>query len=524
MWQTFAMAVLLSLFLGGTWIFLTYTARSRADQALTELTRAFEDAWTRERAERGDQPGDTGEAAADAALGFRYQERRVFVFDAAGRLLAVSDTAPLAPALTMDALTAPGRGLLWDLVAGARLEGAYTATLEGGSDDEVPVRALARRVEMFGAPFTVVGLRSLGAEEEAAEAFIEVLTFTVPLALILAAISGYWFTRASLAPAAAMGRSAARIGGSGTLHERLPVLTPDDELGELATAFNGLLARVENAFWQQERSAEQQRQFMADASHELRTPVTALTTVADVALARPDRDPAELLEALDVVRDEGLRLGRIVEDLFLLARADAGQLPVRAEPLYLEEVVTASARAATSIAAARGVRLDAPLADEAPFVGDPYLLHRLLMNLLDNAIKYTPSGGSVRLTLGTRAAAADGASAYVISVEDTGDGIASNAWPHLFERFYRADRSRTRQSSALHAAGRVEEEGRPGGAGLGLSIARWIAEAHGGTVLLAASGPDGSRFEVILPLSPPAFAGAGLRPPAAPLDSSDERA
>ncbi len=488
-WHTLAVAALLALFSAGTWVFLARTARERADAALAELTRAYVAAWAGERGERRDAPGASAAAAADAAREFRYAERRVLVYDGARRLVAASDTTPLAPALTTRVLAATARGPIGGLIAAARPGRVASASLDGGVDDEVPVRAAATRVVLRGAPFTVVALRSLRAEDEAAEAFTEVLVVAVPLALVLAALGGYWLTRASLAPVVAMGRSAARIGG-GTLDERLPVLTPHDELGALATVFNELLARVEAAFAQQARVAEQQRQFMADASHELRTPVTALTTVADVALAREDRGGAELREALDVVRDEGRRLGRIVEDLFLLARADAGQLPVRREPLYLEEVVQASARAARPVATARGVTLDVPPADESPFFGDPHLLRRLLMNLLDNAVKYTPAGGRVRVTLG---ATGDGdAPAYVIAVEDTGAGVAPEARTRLFERFYRADAARTRDVAP-------ESDEPPGGAGLGLAIARWIAEVHGGTVALARSGPQGSRFEVVLP-------------------------
>lgn len=507
-WHTLAVAALLLLFSGGTWLFLAHTARVRADQTLADLTRTYVDAWASELGEHPDAPGAAAVAAGEAARDFRYEERRVLVFDGARRLVAASDTAPLAPTLTLRRVTAPTGSPIAGLLAAVGPGRAVTTTLDGGAEEDVPVRASATRVALGGDPFTVVAFRSLRAEDEATEAFAEVLVVAVPLALGLAAAGGYLLTRASLAPVAAMGRTARRIGG-GTLHERLPVLTPHDELGALAAVFNELLARVEVAFSQQARAAEQQRQFMADASHELRTPVTALTTVADVALSRDDRGRVELREALDVVRDEGRRLGRIVEDLFLLARADAGQLPVRHEPLYLEEVLQSSARGARAVASARGVALDVPPADEAPFVGDSHLLGRMVANLLDNAVKYTPPGGRVRATLGTAprglahdaGARGDAAPAYVLAVEDTGCGIADDARPRLFERFYRADPARTRDAAppAHGDDGAVQDADRPGGAGLGLAIARWIAEVHGGDVTLAWTGAHGSRFEVILP-------------------------
>jgi signal transduction histidine kinase len=208
-----------------------------------------------------------------------------------------------------------------------------------------------------------------------------------------------------------------------------------------------------------------------------------------VALARKDREPGELREALDVVRGEGRRLGRLVDDLMLLARADAGELPVRPEQLFLEELLQDSTRAARGLAAARGITLIAPPTEEAPFVGDAHLLRRLVMILLDNAIKYTPGGGEVRLSLDRDRAG----ERYRISVVDTGPGVPSWATERIFERFFRVDESRTRST---------QDDGGFASAGLGLPIARWIAEAHGGTVQLDATGPGGSRFVVTLPMPP----------------------
>jgi signal transduction histidine kinase len=344
-------------------------------------------------------------------------------------------------------------------------------------------------VALAGEPYTVVALRSLRAEDEASESFATALAVAIPIVLLLAGVGGYLLARASLAPVVAMGRQAQRISAS-NLHARLPVENPRDELGGLAEVLNVLLARLEQAFEQQQRAAEQQRQFMADASHELRTPVAALRSVADVALARPDRDPAELLEALDVVRGEARRLGRLVDDLMLLARADAGQLPVHMAPLFLEEVLHDCARAARGLAVARGITLVAPPADEAAFVGDAHLLGRAVMVLLDNAIKYTPPGGEVRLTL-ERAG-----DAYEIAVEDTGPGVPPELSQRIFERFYSVDVARTRAPRGEDGAGGA------GGAGLGLAIARWIVEAHGGALRLCDTGPAGSRFVISLPTEP----------------------
>jgi signal transduction histidine kinase len=359
-------------------------------------------------------------------------------------------------------------------------------TLAGGEDGP-PVRAHATRVSDEGQRFTVLALRSLRAEEDATEAFTNAVLVAIPLVLIFAGIGGYLLARASLAPVVAMGHQARRISAS-NLDERLPVVNPRDELGGLAEVLNGLLTRLEQAFAHEQRAAEQQRQFMADASHELRTPVAALSSVADVALARKDRDAGELREALDVVRGEGNRLGRLVDDLLFVSRADAGELPPRKEKLFLEELLQDSARAARGLAASRGVTLIAPPADESPFVGDAHLLRRLVMILLDNAIKYTPRGGQVHLSLERDTAR----TCYRISVEDNGPGIPSWATERIFERFFRVDESRARGSG---------DEGAVASAGLGLAIARLTAEAHGGTVYLDATGPGGTRFVVTLPVS-----------------------
>lgn len=482
LWHTLTVAALLGAFSVGTWVFLVRTTAERADQSLADLARSFVKVWRGALAEEG----ISGVAASVlAASEFRDRDRRIVVFDHAGRVIAMSDTTPLTPALSRQRLSDLRHGPVAPLIRNATPEKLLFATVGAESEDE-EVRGLVMRVSGEGAQFTVLALRSLHAEEEVTETFTTAVSVAIPLVLLLAGLGGYLLARASLAPVVAMAGQAQRISAS-NLDERLPVKNPRDELGGLAEVLNGLLGRLEHAFEKEQRSAEQQRQFMADASHELRTPVAALSSVVDVALARKDRDPGELREALDVVRGEGRRLRRLVDDLLLLSRADAGELPVRQERLFLEELLQDSVRAARGLAASRGVTLSAPPAEEAPFVGDAHLLGRLLMILLDNAIKYTPAGGEVRLSLDR-----DGAGAcYRIAVEDTGPGIPSWAAERIFERFFRVDQVRTRTA---------EDDGGVRGAGLGLPIARFAAEAHGGSVNLDATGAGGSRFVVTLPI------------------------
>jgi signal transduction histidine kinase len=272
-----------------------------------------------------------------------------------------------------------------------------------------------------------------------------------------------------------MGDQAERIEAA-SLHERLRVANERDEVGRLARVFNALLARLEAAF-------EQQRRFMADASHELRTPVAIVRGEAEVSLSRPDRGAEDYRESLDIIHDEGRRLARIVDDLFTLARADAGQRPLEVSDFYLDEVAAESVRAVRSLAERRGVRVSCDTSGEMPFHGDEALVSRLIVNLLDNAIKHTPAGGQVRLRTETAGAV------YVMTVEDTGLGIPAAAQPFVFDRFFRADSARSHTGA---------EGG--SGAGLGLSIARWIAEAHGGLVRLVRSTDSGTEFAVTLPI------------------------
>jgi signal transduction histidine kinase len=272
-----------------------------------------------------------------------------------------------------------------------------------------------------------------------------------------------------------MSARAAEI-SSTNLNERLPVGSRRDELSGLAAVVNGLLERLEQAF-------AQQRRFMADASHELRTPVAVLRTEADITLSRPHRSEDEYRESVAVMRDSARRLGRIVDDLFLLARADAGHLPIRHGPIYLEEVIDDAARAVRALAQERGVRIDVKPLEDSPFSGDADLLGRLLLNLLDNAIKHSPSGGTVTLSL------ARVGREYWIGIADEGKGIPPEAQAQIFERFFRVDKTRSR-------SGATETSG----AGLGLAIARWIAEAHGGRLELVRSNDTGTEFQLALPV------------------------
>ena len=232
-----------------------------------------------------------------------------------------------------------------------------------------------------------------------------------------------------------------------------------------------------------ERSVQHMRQFMADAAHELRTPLTVVRSRADISLQQ-ERPAAEYVAALRAIAADSERLGRIVDDLLTLASADAGERSIEKRLVYLDDIVLDAADGARLIATARGVSLEIDGFEEAAVDGDPALLRQMVMILLDNAIKFTPVGGAVRIGVGS----ANGRAKLVVN--DTGVGVPPDQIPHVFERFYRGDPARPR-----HTNGQTAGEG----AGLGLSIARWISDAHGATIEITSASGAGTRATVIFP-------------------------
>jgi signal transduction histidine kinase len=222
-----------------------------------------------------------------------------------------------------------------------------------------------------------------------------------------------------------------------------------------------------------ERNIEYMRRFMADAAHELRTPIAVMRTSAEVTLQQ-DRASAEYQDVVRGVEREAERLGRMVEDMLVLARADAGERPIVRERVFLDDVVLDAAQAARTLATAKGVSLEVGQFEEATIDADATLVRQLVMNLLSNAVKFTPAGSRVNVDVATMAGVP------TVVVEDSGSGIAPEHLPHVFERFYRADAAR----------------GRGEGAGLGLAIVKWIADVHGAEIRLTSTPGHGTRVEV----------------------------
>jgi two-component system OmpR family sensor kinase len=294
----------------------------------------------------------------------------------------------------------------------------------------------------------------------------EAMWVGIPIVLLMATLGAWWLASIGLRPITKMAERATDIPLTGG--QDLGESNRTDELGQLARAFNGLVKRLRTAL-------QTQQQFMADASHELRTPVSVIRSASDVTLGRAHRDEVEYREALAIVGSEARRLGRLVEDMLVLARADAGGYPLRPVTLYLDELVAECCRSLDVLAAERGVTVRVTSPPEISFAGDEHLLKRMLVNLGQNAVQHTKSGGAVSISLSN-------GSAIAIDVTDEGSGIAAEDRERIFDRFVQLDRAR-----------------RGSGSGLGLPIARWIAEAHGGSLTLVSSSPAGTTFRIVLP-------------------------
>jgi len=287
-----------------------------------------------------------------------------------------------------------------------------------------------------------------------------------------------WYVGRSLSPITELTEQAARltqvISEPGKADMKPPRLVSNsrDELGRLASTFNELFARVIAAF-------QQLRQFVSNASHELRTPLSVLQGETELLLSER-RDPKEYQKALEVIHDELRHLSRIVEGLFTLSMADAGQLRVANDALYINEVLEEACEIAVPLARAKGICIEQNLQPEIASTGDESFLRDLFLIFLENAVKYSPPQTRIEVSLSRVNGSAQ------IQFEDQGMGISSEHLPHIFERFYRA-------------TGTDSVEARSGG--LGLAIAQAIANAHGGNIECKTKLGRGSTFTVILPLS-----------------------
>jgi heavy metal sensor kinase len=340
-----------------------------------------------------------------------------------------------------------------------------TVSLEDGTT----WRVLVQRVMRFGQPDRLlVVARSTEFVGVAVNQLVMQIGITAPLVLLVAIAGGVFLAGRALDPIDQITRTADAISAD-DLSRRLSLPRGPDEVGRLAATFDHMLERLDSAF-------EQQRRFTADASHELRTPLAMLVSRAGLALERR-RSRADYQAVLGEIRDEGLHMGRIVNDLLVLARADARETLTLTERLDAGELVRSVVDAMLPLAEEHGVRLSSGAVDGLYVSGDQTRLTQLLVNLVENALGHTPPGGFIEVL-----AFADGGSA-VVQVADTGSGIPTEYLPHVFERFFRGDRDGHR------------------GAGLGLSLCLAIARAHGGDIRIASKVGKGTQVAVRLPLA-----------------------
>lgn len=330
-------------------------------------------------------------------------------------------------------------------------------------------RVVSRKVTGPGGPLLIQVARPLAAFDHELSELLAVLVTLGPLVVGLALMGGYLLARRALAPVDQMTTSARQIDAR-RLDERIAVPNPGDELGRLAGTLNDMLDRLERSFKEMQR-------FTADASHELRTPIAVIRAEAEVALRKPLADP-EKQELLGSILEECHRLGWITEQLLALSREDAGIAQASREAVDLSQLAREVTETMRPLAEAKELQLRTLANGHSVVQGDPGRLRHVIYNLLDNAIKYTAERGSVEVTV------TDADHVVRLAVADTGVGIPAEHLPHVFERFYRADKARTRAA---------------GGTGLGLSIVQSIVTAHGGTVDVRSSPGSGTQFIVELP-------------------------
>ena len=341
-----------------------------------------------------------------------------------------------------------------------------------------PYRVMSGGARIGGRPVVVQVARSEASIIQDQRQLLYILMLGLPAAVALAGIGGYGLARRALAPVDRMAERARSINAE-QLNARLPIDNPDDELGRLATVFNETFARLESSF-------DRMRRFTADASHELRTPLTAIRSVGEVGL-RGRRDEAAYREIIGSMLEEVDRLALLVDRLLMLSRADTGEAKLSMDIVDVRLLAEEVAEQLGVLAEEKEQSIQVRFETAPSWIGDRVVLRQALLNLVDNAIKYTPAGGSIEIRV---AQAADGTT---IEVSDTGPGIPAELQSRIFDRFYRVDRARSREN---------------GGTGLGLAIAKWAVEVNGGYLTVESAGGAGSKFRITLPQTATAAATA----------------
>jgi heavy metal sensor kinase len=313
---------------------------------------------------------------------------------------------------------------------------------------------------------------SMRQMQDALEHFFNLLLWLIPVSLGLASFIGWWAAGRGLQPVVNLAANVQEIGIS-DLRRRLPLRGTGDELDQLAAAFNEMFSRLG-------RTIDEMKQFTASVSHELRTPLAILRGEAEVALMQAGT-VEDLRRVMSSQLEEFDKLTRLINQLLTLARAEAGEIRIERQSVDLCHLSKSLVEQMIPVAEARGIKVTMECRQQTVVVaGDASWLERVILNLLDNAMKFTPSGGSIAVIVD------ESGHSGILGVRDTGIGISPEALPHIFERFYQADPSRSSSGSS--------------GVGLGLSLVQWIVDQHGGTIDVASHVGSGSTFRVALPL------------------------
>ncbi len=454
LWYTGMLCAMLALLGATSLMMLDHSLRENIDDSLNSVARAIA-----ESVRRPSFYPPSIEDTLESMLGPELAERFFQLLDPLGR-----PDPRIAPARR------PRLPLSAEALRNAERGQATMETVELRAESEKSFRLLTWPVVRNNAIVNIVQVAmSLENVEATRSRFLLVLLILTPVALAGSALGGWFLARRALRPVDTMVEAARRIEAE-DLTQRIPALSSDDELGRLAAVLNDMLARLERSFGTV-------RRFSADAAHELRTPLTILKGEIEVALSS-SQAPAEIRQTLASCLEEVERLNSLVEDLLLMARLEGNALSAAPKPVDLAQVLEDVAPALSELAARAGNGCTVSPVPPVWIEGYDSLLFRLVFNLAENAIKYTPAGGKIEVTLQPQNGAA------VLEVKDNGPGIGADALEHIFDPFYRGDPAR---------------EG--GGTGLGLALVRSIVQLHQGRITVSSAPGEGSCFQVYLPLA-----------------------
>ena len=449
LWYVLLLAVILAVFIASVYFVLSHNLYNNLDESIQNQASVLLDEAVQFE---GDRPSLDKVAPSDDD---DETEHFVRVFDASKRLTfdnsAAMGDVPVDPQVVANALAGKSETRRFK-VAGdtirsrtfpVRRDGQIVGALEVGQSEDIVSDTLDTLLDIMGVGYLIT--------------------------LVVAIFGGIFLAGRALSPVDKITGLARRISAD-HLDQRLNLPLPDDEIGRLARTFDEMIARLDNAF-------QRQRQFTADASHELRTPLTVMKGQIDVALQK-ERRPEDYRQVLQEVNDEVDRLIHLTGSLLTLTRADSGEIPLNFEKVPVADVVGGAAEHLRPTALQKGIELLLVPGNSVTMCADEGLVLQLLLNLLDNAIKYTPTGGQVTASWRLNGERAE------LWVRDTGIGIPDEHITLIFDRFYRVDKARSRSE---------------GGVGLGLAISRWIAEVHGGSINVESAPGKGSTFTVVLP-------------------------